>query len=140
MFSKRDNRFSGVAIAVTSVGVLGILILYWQLSNDRVVTPKRQQNISQKNLSQNQPQSETSIGKSSDSGDKQQSPTIKQAIKPTNQSLSKVIGEWEKAAKTEIFNVSIPAKFEGQVLRRVKLNSKEKAIALTFDDGPATAP
>ncbi len=131
MFSKRGNRFSDwvVALAVTSVGVLGILILYWQLSNDRVVTRQRQLTISPKNLDQSQPQSETTIAKGSDSVDKQQQV-------PTNQSLSNVVGQWQEAAKTEIFNVSIPAKFEGQILKQVKLNSKEKAIALTFDDGP----
>jgi len=139
MFFKVGKKFSdwGLALAVTSVGVLGLLILYWQLSNDRVATLQDKQNISQqKNRKYNLPD-KAIIPKSSDRGDQQQSsPTIKQAIKPTNPSLSKVIAEWEKAAKTEIFNVIIPASFKGQVLKEVKLSSKEKAIALTFDDGP----
>ncbi|AFZ13853.1 polysaccharide deacetylase [Crinalium epipsammum PCC 9333] len=139
MFFKVGKRFSdwGLALAVTSVGVLGLLILYWQLSNDRAVTTQDQLNISQqKNRKYNLPDKDI-ISQSSDRSNKQQpSAIVKQSIKPTDQSLSKVIGQWEQTAKTEIFNVLIPAKFQGQVLKQVKLGSKEKAIALTFDDGP----
>ncbi|HEY9691514.1 MAG TPA: polysaccharide deacetylase family protein [Oculatellaceae cyanobacterium] len=139
MFFKVGKKFSdwGLALAVTSVGVLGLFILYWQLSNDRAVTTQDQLNISQqKNRKYNLPDKDI-IPKSSDRGEQQEpSPTLKQSIKPTNQSLSKVIGQWEQTARTEILNVLIPASFQGQVLKQVKLSSKEKAIALTFDDGP----
>ena len=136
MFFKVSKKFSdwGLALAVTSVGVFGLFILYWQLSNERAATSKDQVNIlQQKDLKYNL--ADKAINPKS-SEEQQSSLIIKQTIKPTNQSLSKVIGEWEQAAKTEIFNVSIPARFQGQVLKQVKLGSKEKAIALTFDDGP----
>ncbi|MEK0179499.1 MAG: polysaccharide deacetylase family protein [Oscillatoriales cyanobacterium] len=34
------------------------------------------------------------------------------------------------------FNSSLPSKFKGTTLRQAKLDSRQKAIALTFDDGP----
>ncbi|WP_377477039.1 MAG: polysaccharide deacetylase family protein [Microcoleus anatoxicus] len=34
------------------------------------------------------------------------------------------------------FNSSLPSKFKGTTLRQGKLDSRQKAIALTFDDGP----
>ena len=54
----------------------------------------------------------------------------------SNGGFSKMIAPLEQEAKAQLFNFPIPTRFEGKVLEEVKLSGKEKAIALTFDDGP----
>ena len=50
--------------------------------------------------------------------------------------LSKPIAQLKQEALTKLNTFSVPARFQGQVLKSVKLAGKEKPIALTFDDGP----
>ncbi|MBW4576534.1 MAG: polysaccharide deacetylase family protein [Aphanothece sp. CMT-3BRIN-NPC111] len=54
----------------------------------------------------------------------------------SNGGFGKTIAPLEQEAKAQLFNFPIPTRFEGKVLEEVKLSGKEKAIALTFDDGP----
>ena len=44
--------------------------------------------------------------------------------------------EYKAAASPATHVFSVPARFQGKIVRQVQLPPKEKAIALTFDDGP----
>jgi peptidoglycan-N-acetylglucosamine deacetylase len=46
------------------------------------------------------------------------------------------IYQYKAAASPPTHVFSVPARFQGKIVRRVQLPPKEKAIALTFDDGP----
>jgi len=54
----------------------------------------------------------------------------------SQQGLSKVVTQLKQQAEADLLSFSIPTRFQGQVLKDIKLKSKEKVIALTFDDGP----
>jgi peptidoglycan/xylan/chitin deacetylase (PgdA/CDA1 family) len=53
------------------------------------------------------------------------------------QTLSKLIAQVQQEAKVQLLSFSIPTEFQGKVLEDVPLETKDKAIALTFDDGPS---
>jgi len=55
---------------------------------------------------------------------------------PSQPGLSKVIQQLERQTRTELIHFSIPKQFQGQTLKEIKVSSKDKVIALTFDDGP----
>jgi chitin deacetylase len=47
-----------------------------------------------------------------------------------------IFAPWQQVAQTESIASFLPAQFRGRIFAEAKLNSKERAIALTFDDGP----
>lgn len=49
---------------------------------------------------------------------------------------SAMLGIWQQEAKAKSLMVSVPAPFQGTIISEAKLSSPDKAIALTFDDGP----
>lgn len=53
-----------------------------------------------------------------------------------NDAFAKLLASWEEEAKAERLTFSVPKEFQGKTVEEVKLNPKEKVIALTFDDGP----
>jgi chitin deacetylase len=59
----------------------------------------------------------------------------KTALVPLNEGLTQVISQLKQEVKAELTGF-LPPKFQGVTLKEVKLPSKEKVIALTFDDGP----
>ncbi|MBW4683255.1 MAG: polysaccharide deacetylase family protein [Microcoleus vaginatus WJT46-NPBG5] len=58
-------------------------------------------------------------------------PAIEHRIKGFNTKAAQIQAQHEKR-----FNFSVPARFEGAITYEIKLNSKQKVVALTFDDGP----
>ncbi len=65
-------------------------------------------------------------------------PTIAQAVTKTRieQLKSTMLVSWQQQATAKSLTVDVPADYKGVTFDDVKLNSKEKVIALTFDDGP----
>lgn len=54
----------------------------------------------------------------------------------SNQALKNVISELEKQVKQQRLTFAAPKHLQGKTLKDIKISSKNKAIALTFDDGP----
>ncbi|MEH2070665.1 MAG: polysaccharide deacetylase family protein [Nostoc sp.] len=58
----------------------------------------------------------------------------------TQQRIEKFKGamltSWQQQAQVKGFSYAVPSRFEGAIIRASKLTQGEKAIALTFDDGP----
>ncbi|MFE1746489.1 polysaccharide deacetylase family protein [Coleofasciculus sp. H7-2] len=60
-----------------------------------------------------------------------------QALKAQrDEAFIKVFARLEQEAQDRRLTFSAPTQFQGKTFREVKLSSKEKVIALTFDDGP----
>ncbi len=54
----------------------------------------------------------------------------------SDEGYEKAIARLAEAEKVKLLNFPVPVQFQGKTIRDVKLNSQNKAIALTFDDGP----
>jgi chitin deacetylase len=54
----------------------------------------------------------------------------------TKPELAQTLDRWQQEAQSQMLNWPIPKQFQGKVFQEVKLNAKQKVIALTFDDGP----
>lgn len=55
---------------------------------------------------------------------------------PIEQFSNGMVRAWQKEAKRKGYVQNVPKRFQGVTLNFAKLPPKEKAIALTFDDGP----
>ncbi|MFQ4143239.1 polysaccharide deacetylase family protein [Chlorogloeopsis sp. ULAP02] len=53
-----------------------------------------------------------------------------------NQLKLAMLTSWQQQARVKGLSYSIPARFQGVIVNRVKLAPNQKVIALTFDDGP----
>ncbi|MBW4576533.1 MAG: polysaccharide deacetylase family protein [Aphanothece sp. CMT-3BRIN-NPC111] len=109
------NVLATVLAAAASGLVLGMLLRWKQPAAEVVPLATSQQR---------QPKSVDS-----DSGED------KTALVPLNEGLTQVISQLKQEVKAELTGF-LPPKFQGVTLKEVKLPSKEKVIALTFDDGP----
>ncbi|WP_138497737.1 polysaccharide deacetylase family protein [Nostoc sp. PA-18-2419] len=47
-----------------------------------------------------------------------------------------MLTSWQQQAQVKGFSYAVPSRFEGAIVKAAKLSQQEKAIALTFDDGP----
>jgi peptidoglycan-N-acetylglucosamine deacetylase len=47
-----------------------------------------------------------------------------------------MLTSWQQEAQTKGLSYAIPLRFQGAIVKAVKLTQSEKVIALTFDDGP----
>lgn len=63
-------------------------------------------------------------------------PTTAQAVTKTRieQLKSTMLVSWQQQATAKSLTVDVPADYKGVTFDDVKLNTKEKVIALTFDD------
>ncbi len=57
-------------------------------------------------------------------------------IAQPDEAFQNVITQWEREVKEKRLTFTIPVQFQAKTFDDVKLNSQEKVIALTFDDGP----
>lgn len=54
-----------------------------------------------------------------------------------NEAFNKVFTQLQQEEKDRNLTFSVPKRFQGKVFQEVKLNTNQKVIALTFDDGPS---
>ncbi|MGQ4648611.1 polysaccharide deacetylase family protein [Lyngbya aestuarii] len=61
---------------------------------------------------------------------------VKALIAQPDEAFQKVISRLAEQEKARRLDFSVPADFQGKMIRDVKLKGEHKVIALTFDDGP----
>lgn len=130
-FVWRRRLLLGVAAAVCSF-IVG-LILPWSRLDYQAISHAATQQLQTQKQGEDVGPVASCIG--SNSADAQTHCDNNLNAQP-NDAFQKLIGHLEKQVKEARLTFAVPKQFQGKALEAVKLNTQEKVIALTFDDGP----